>query len=163
MRSQALVAVMAALFVLALSAVTAPAGAADRHAGIYYPEPQTREEYEARSTTLPDADRRKRIEFVNGLTAKMLAAPYPPQFVVFAKGSDAQKLIIVSLYDNAFNTIFRARALLAQLTAVARQTPYFKTTKVDDYYTFFDLLVLLGFTQLTISDGETFAYQVKFT
>ncbi len=72
-------------------------------------------------------------------------------------------LVIVSLYDNAFNTIFRARALLAQLTAVSRQTPYFKTTKVDDFFTFFDLLFLLGFTQLTISDGETFAYQVKFS
>jgi hypothetical protein len=48
------------------------------------------------------------------------------------------------------------------LTAVSRQTPFFRKSKVDDNYTFFDLLVLLGFNQVTVGDGDTFAYQITF-
>ena len=136
--------------------------AEDRHAGYYYPDPMTQEEYKPRAITLDGMDRGKRINFVNEMTAQMLAAPYPPQYAIFAKGSDAEKLIIVSLYDNAFNTLFRARALLAMLTAVTRRSPYFQETGVEDLFTFFDLLVLMGFKRLTISDGKTFAHQVKF-
>ena len=162
MRTQTRVAMTALALVAVLFDCGTPVFAADRHVGLYYPDPQTREEYKARAKTLPDVDRGRRIDFVNGLTAHMLASPYPPQFAVFAKGTHAQKLIIVSLYDNSFNTLYRARALLAMLTAVSRQTPYFKTHGVNSSFTFFDLLVLLGFKQLTISDGENFAYQVTF-
>ena len=162
MRTQTRVAMTALALVAVLFDCGTPVFAADRHVGLYYPDPQTREEYKARAKTLPNVDRGRRIDFVNGLTAHMLASPYPPQFAVFAKGTHAQKLIIVSLYDNSFNTLYRARALLAMLTAVSRQTPYFKKHGVDSSFTFFDLLVLLGFKQLTISDGENFAYQVTF-
>ena len=51
-------------------------------------------------------------------------------------------------------------ALLALLTAVARATPLFAQLGGEESFTFFDLLKILGFTQLTISDGETFAHQV---
>jgi hypothetical protein len=156
------VAVMAALLAPMVCGVVTPAGGVDRHAGFYYPEPQSREDYQARSKPLPDANRRKRVDFVNGLTAQMLASPYPPQFAVFPKGDEAEKLIIVSLHDHSYNTLYRARALLAMLTAVSRQTPLFQKMKVDDVFTFFDLLVLLGFKRLTISDGDTFAHQVAF-
>lgn len=145
-----------------LFSLGAPAFAGDRHVGIYYPEPRIHEEYKARAKTLSGANRSKRIGFVNGLTAYMLASPYPPQFSVFAKGVEAEKLIIVGLYDNSFNTLYRARALLAMLTALSRQTPYFKKNEVDDRFTFFDLLVLLGFKKITVSNGDAFAYQVTF-
>lgn len=162
MRKCNAVAAMVTLIVLLSSGMSTLVSAADRHAGYYYPEQQTSEEYEPRSKTLPDADRRKRIDFVNGLTAYMLASPYPPQFAVFAKGTEAEKLIIVSLCNRCYNTLFRARALLAILTALSRQTPFFQRLNVEDFFTFFDLLYLLGFEQLTISDGETFAHQVTF-
>lgn len=162
MRTELRNAAGAVSLLLALSGMSAPVLAADRHAGIYYPEPQVREDYQARAATLPEADRHKRFEFVNGLTAQMLASPYPPQLAVFAKGDQAEKLIIVSFYDDGYDTVFRARALLAMLTAASRQTPFFRKAKVDDSYTFFDLLVLAGFEQVTVSDGDTFAYQITF-
>lgn len=162
MTAQIRIAMIALVLVPALFDFATPVFAADRHVGIYYPDPQTREEYIARAETLPNVDRHRRIDFVNGLTAHMLASPYPPQFAIFAKGTHAEKLIIVSLYDNSLNTIYRARALLAMLTAVSRQTPYFRKNGVDDSFAFYDLLVLLGFKRLTISDGEDFAYQVDF-
>lgn len=134
--------------------------AADRHVGYYYPPPQTTEAYTARAETLPDSNRTRRIGFVVELTKRMVDNPYPPEFVIFAKGAEAEKLIIVALKDDTIDTIYRARALLAMLTSVARATPLFSDFGGADVFTFFDLLKILGFTQLTISDGEQFAHQV---
>lgn len=153
---------IAALLILALGGASGAGATAERHAGYYYPKPQAVEEYEARSKTLPDASRRRRLAFVNDMMVQILSQPYPPQFAVFAKGDGAEKLIIVGLYGNAFNTLFRARALLAMLTALSRRTKFFRENKVDDIYTFFDYLFLLGFKQLTISDGDSFAHQIRF-
>jgi hypothetical protein len=144
------------------AAVAGPVRADDRHAGYYYPPPQTIEIYHARGETLPDSDHIRRIGFVVELTRQMLDKPYPPEFVVFAKGEDAEKLLIVALKDDVIDTIYRARALLAMLTSVARATPLFREVGVADYFTFFDLLDMMGFRQLTISDGDDFAHQVEF-
>jgi hypothetical protein len=153
-------AVAAAL--LAAVALASPCRAQDRHAGYYYPPPQTIEIYRPRGETLSDSDHVRRIGFVVELTRQMLDKPYPPEFVVFAKGEDAEKLLIVALKDGVIDTIYRARALLAMLTSVARATPLFQEIGVADYFTFFDLLDMMGFHQLTISDGDGFAHQLQF-
>ena len=136
------------------------AAAEDRHAGYYYPPPQTVETYQARTQTLADSDKTRRIGFVVQLTRQMLHKPYPPDYAVFAKGDDAEKLLIVALKDGVIDTLYRARALLAMLTAVARGTPLFAQIGGEETLTFFDLMKMLGFTQLTISDGDAFALQV---
>ena len=46
------------------------------------------------------------------------------------------------------------------LTSVSRATPLFQDYGVAEVFTFFDLLKILGFAQLTISDGDGFAHQV---
>ncbi|HYM30231.1 MAG TPA: hypothetical protein VEU47_02955 [Candidatus Cybelea sp.] len=127
----------------------------------YYPELTSREVYTARATVLPDATRASRLAFVTGLTQQQLSKPYPPTFAIFAKGSEAEKLIIVSLGDFGFRTLYQARGVLAQLSAVARTSTMFRQMKVEDIFTFLDLARLLGFTEVTISDGETFAHQIK--
>ena len=141
-------------------AAASPAVAHDRHAGYYYPPPSSTETYKARALTLIDADRETRLRFVVGFSQKMLQNPYPPQFVMFAKGEEAEKLIIVSLYDGHLDTIYRVRALLALLTSVARASDFLKQLGVADFFTFFDLAKLLGFTQITVSDGADFTHQV---
>jgi len=145
---------------LLAGALSAPAAAGDRHAGYYYPIPATSETYQARAETLEGADRKRRILFVTELTNQMLANDYPPPFALFAKGAEAEKMIITSLYDNGYNTLYRMRGLLAMLSARARVTPIFRELQVEDKFTFFDLLKLLGFEQLTVTDGERFAHQV---
>ncbi len=134
--------------------------AGDRHANYYYPPPQSSEVYKARAKTLPESSRRSRIAFVTGLTNRMLQNPYPPQFAIFAKGEGAEKLIIVSVTEDAYNTLFRMRALLATLTAVARTTPLFKQGEVQDFFTFFDLTKMLGFVMITVTDGKDFAHRI---
>lgn len=132
----------------------------ERHAGYYYPEPQSHEIYIARATTMPQANRNIRIGFVTGLTNENLAKPYPPTVAIFAKGDEADKLIIISLEDDRIDTIYRARAIFANLTSVARTLPIFESAGVETYFTFFDLARMMGFRQITISDGRDFAHQV---
>jgi len=151
---------LAAVLALVLGAMPAVADDDDRHAGFYYPEPATTEVYDARSYTMPDASRKTRIAFVTSITNEQNKAPYPPQAAIFAKGSDAEKLIIVSLVDGRIDTIYRARAIFAQMTAVARLLPVFSQLGVEDFYTFFDLAKMLGFKQITISNGRDFAHQI---
>lgn len=133
----------------------------DRHAEYYYPTPQSEETYKARARTLDESGRRSRIAFVTGLTNRMLENPYPPEFAIFAKGTEAQKLIIVAVKGDTYNTLFRMRALLATLTAVARVTPLFKEGAVQDFFTFFDLCKMLGFERITVSDGRDFAHRIN--
>ncbi len=155
---------MALLLGLGFAAAIMPAAteaqAGDRHAGYYYPEPATREVYEARSQTLPVADRAARIGFVTGIAKHNSGKPYPPQAVMFAKGAEAEKLIIVALVDGRIDTIYRARAVLANMTAAARLLPAFQEMGVQDWFTFLDLAHMLGFKQVTISDGRNFAHQL---
>lgn len=149
---------LAAALVFGLAAT--PAAADDRHAGYYYPEPGSSEVYEARALTVPEANRKGRIAFVTGITNEQNKAPYPPTAAIFAKGSEAEKLIIVALDDGRIDTIYRARAIFAQMTAVARLLPIFAQLGVEDYFTFFDLAKMLGFEQITISNGRDFAHQI---
>ena len=144
---------------IVIVAVTA-AHAVDRHAGYYYPTPGSTETYKARTITIADADRKMRLGFIVGITRNMLAVPYAPRFVIFAKGEQAEKMIIIALNDDYIGTVYRARALLAQLTSIARTTPLLQELGLADFLTFFDLVKLLGFSQITISDGDQFAHQI---
>jgi len=137
------------------------AAGADRHAGYYYPPPDQIEIYKARTQVLPDASQRRRIGFVTAITHENLKRPYPPTTVFFAKGEHSQKLIIVALQNGKLDTIYRVRAYLASLTAIARTTAAFQNIQADGILTFFDLARMLGFDQITISDGRVFTHQVK--
>ncbi len=151
----------AALLAVALAASAAPVASAEsHHEGYYYPAPQTREIYRSRTDTLPDSNRKRRVLFVTELTNQMMSSPYPPQFALLAKGEQAQKMIITSLYAGAFDTLYRLRGLLAMLSARARATPLFRDSRFEEMLTFFDLLKLLGFEQLTVTDGDRVAHQV---
>lgn len=150
----------AALVMLAISACAVAAD--DRHAGYYYPEPVTVERYEPRAERLIEANRARRIGFASALVNQKLQSPYPADYALFAKGEDAEKLIIVSLEEGRIDTIYRARALLAVMTAAARVTPLFRDRGIEEQLTFLDLLHMLGFEQVTVSDGRSYALQIQF-
>lgn len=152
--------IAAAAMIVSPGAATAAEDMPDRHAGYYYPPAESSETYEARAVVMADADRSQRLKFVNNLTEQLLSRPYPPEYAIFAKGGEAQKLIIVGQRPGSLNTIYRARALLATLTAVARTSRLFNEFGVQEYFTFFDLAKLFGFARITISDGEAFSHQI---
>jgi hypothetical protein len=140
---------------------TGPAedGDGDRHAGYYHPEVGSEELYPSRAPVLPEADRTRRIGFATALTQGQLARDFPPFYAVYAKGAEAEKMILVALEAERLDTLYRMRAFLAQLTAVARTSPMFVEADVADWYTFLDLLHMLGFEQLTVSDGRDWAHR----
>ena len=153
--------ILRGLVLLTAMFVAIPGKANDRHADYYYPKPVTKEVYRPRVRKMMGANKEARIAFVTKITHAMLnKAAYPPQYAIFSKGARQEKLIIVGIRDDAYNTIFRARALLAQLTAVARTMRIIQEQMKPDGLTFLDLLNLMGFEQMTISDGKSFSHQI---
>jgi hypothetical protein len=145
------------------AALFAAAGAAaqekDRHAGYYYPPATVSETFEAEATTLSGSTRVRRIGFVTILVNKQLTASYAPPYLMFVKGAEGEKLIIIGMGDSIAN-VYQARALLAQLTAQARTTEAFKEVDAEHRLTFLDLLKMLGFEQVTVSDGKSYTLQI---
>jgi hypothetical protein len=153
--------ILRGLVLLTIVFLAIPGKANDRHAGYYYPEPVTKEVYRPRSRKVMGANKQARIALVANIANVVLnTAGYPPQYAIFSRGERQEKLIIVGIRDGAYNTIFRTRALLAQLTAVARTTRVIQEQMKPGDLTFLDLLNLMGFEQMTISDGKSFSHQI---
>ena len=155
---------MTRLFAL-IAALVLTAGLAhaqERYEGYYYPEVTSTEEFTRVIRDAPQPSKGVRVEFITNLTVAQLAAPESPRFVFFAKGSDAKHLNVIALDDDVFSTLFRARAVLAQMTSNMRNNDFFRAQELQFVATFFDLLQLMEFDTLVISDGETWAHQVNF-
>ena len=134
--------------------------ASDSHAGRYYPEPSSSEVYTSPFPRLPSAGKRTRVGFTVGLNARQSKRGYAPTYHLFAKGSEAEKLIIVATGDGRYDTLYRMRGLLAAMTAEARLSPLFKQLASPENVNFFDLVRMTGFSQITVSDGRAFAHRV---
>jgi hypothetical protein len=117
----------------------------DRYIGYYYPKPTSTEVFESQMQTIDTMDRPQRIQFVT----------------VVSQGTiQADKMIIVGMQAGELNTVYRMRALLANMTTMSRLSPFFQEKTVAEDATFFDLLKLLGFSSVTITDGEKTTHQV---
>ena len=132
----------------------------DRYIGYYYPKPTSTEVFESQMQTIPSMDRAQRIQFVTVVSQGTIQSAYRVPYAVFAKGEKGDKMIIVGLQSGELNTIYRMRALLANMTTMSRLSPFFQERTVAEDATFFDLLKLLGFKELTITDGEKLTHQV---
>ncbi len=158
MKNSIIAALMSISFIL--SGFTATGFGKDSHAGYYYPEAQTTETYISPLSTIASVSKRSRVGFTVGLNAKQLKRSYPPGYHLFAKGGQAQKLIIIATEEGRYNTLYRLRALMASLTATARKSPLFTETDSPEELNFLDLCKLAGFTQVTISNGKDVTHQI---
>jgi len=147
---------------LAQQKPAAPAAAPteDRYVGYYYPKPNSTEVFQSSLQTIAGVDRPQRVQFVTVVSQGTIQSAYRVPYAVFVKGEKADKLIIVGLAPNEFGTIYRMRALLANMTTMSRMSPFFQERTVAEDATFFDLLKLLGFQSVTISDGDKLTHQV---
>ena len=137
-----------------------PAAAEDRYVGYYYPKPNSTETYESAMQAIAGVDRPQRVQFVTVVSQGTIQSSYRVPYAVFVKGEKADKLIIVGLAPGEFGTIYRMRALLANMTTMSRMSPFFQERTVAEDATFFDLMKLLGFASLTITDGDKLTHQV---
>jgi hypothetical protein len=156
-------AIIAASLAAASLAPVGPGGAAwaAGRDSYYYPTVSSEETFSREIALVPIPRRAVRVGLITQITKAQLAAPESPRFVIFAKGDQAQHMIIVALDDEVFKTIYRARAVLAQLTSNVRGADFF-TNDIQDYATWFDLAQMLGFDDLVISDGATWSHRVIF-
>ena len=136
------------------------ANAEDRYVGYYYPQVESEETYQAPLPVFEGVTRLSRVGFVTGLDQQQKQRPYPPIYHMFAKGGDAQNLIIVATEEGRYNTLFRLRGLLASMTADARTSPLFAKIGHVEQLNFFDLLKVVGFNELIITNGKDFAHRV---
>ncbi|MEM7499700.1 MAG: hypothetical protein AAF371_17140 [Pseudomonadota bacterium] len=149
---------------IALSAALAallslPAGAQQEE--YYFPPVGSEETFAREIAPVPQPPSRDvRVAFITQITKAQLDAPETPRFAIFAKGSEAEHMIIVALDDEVFRTLFRARAVLAQLTANARGTEFFRDAGIETTATWLDLAKLLGFRDLVVSDGVDWAHRI---
>jgi len=143
-----------------ISQPTGKSAGEDRYVGYYYPKPNNVETYASTLKTIDGVDRPQRVQFVTVIAQGTLQSSYRVPYAVFVKGEKADRLIIVGLQQGELNTIYRQRALLANLTTMARLSPFFQERTVAEDATFFDLLKLLGFASVTITDGEKMTHQV---
>jgi len=132
----------------------------DRYVGYYYPKPTSTEVFESSMQTIQGAERPQRIQFVTVVSQGTIQSAYRVPYAVFAKGEKADRMIIVGMQQGELNTVYRMRALLANMTTMSRLSPFFQERTVAEDATFFDLLKLLGFRELTITDGEKLTHQV---
>ena len=151
---------MMAVTALALG-MAAAAGAQDR-AEYYYPPITSSETFDRTLAAAPAAERAVRVAFVTQVTRQQLTAPHPPRYAMFAKGARATELVIVALDDEVFSTLYRARAVMAQLSAPARTTDFFVQQELSDVATFYDMLKIMGFEELILSDGRHWSHRVAF-
>ncbi|MGZ2258616.1 hypothetical protein [Roseobacter sp. A03A-229] len=153
--------VRAITFIFAILIAGASA-AQDRYVGYYYPEVTSEETFDRVVRASSGAGKAVRIDFVNVLTSAQLEAPESPRFVFFAKGEDADTLILTALDDEVFATLYRARAIMAQMTVAVRQGGFFQQEELQYVATFYDLLQLMQFNELVISDGRSWTHRVMF-
>ena len=142
------------------AAAATPAGE-DKYVGYYYPKPTTVENYTSAMQTIAGAERAQRVQFVTVVSQGTIQSAYRVPYAVFVKGEKADKLIIVGLQPGELDSIYRVRAILANMTTMSRLSPFFQERTVAEDANFFDLLKLLGFQQVTISDGDKFTHQVN--
>ena len=141
-------------------AVITPAHA-DKREGYYYPAVTSEETFIRSLGNTPPANRAVRANFITEITKAQLDAPEAPQYVIFAKGAQAEHMIILALENDIFRTLYRARAVLAQLTSNARGTDFFKSNNLQFVATWFDLAKILGFEDIVISDGVTWSHRIN--
>lgn len=153
--------VRAALAIAMISLFQEDATAQTRQEGYYYPAVTSTESF-SRSLGPRQATREERIAFTGAIDTILLGGEKQLKFAVFAKGAAAEKLIIVALDDDIFRSIFRARAQMALLSASLRTTEFAKNAGLANEITFYDLIYMLNFDSLTISDGVTWSHQITF-
>src|SRR4030088_585439 len=147
----------------AKAAATAPApkvAGEDRYIGYYYPKPTATETFESTMQTIAGAERAQRIQFTTVVSQGTIQSAYRVPYAVCAKGEKGDRMIIVGMQQGELNTVYRMRALLANMTTMSRLSPFFQERTVAEDATFFDLLKLLGFRELTVTDGEKVTHQV---
>ena len=115
----------------------------DLSVGYYYPEITSQETFTRVLGLDFKASAKLRSTFVTAITKSRFESPANPNYVIFAKGTQPQKLVIVALDDDVFKTLYRARAVLAQLSSNLRAGLFKDDENLRVAGTFYDLMQIM--------------------
>ena len=120
---------------------------------------------------LKDIHRRVGTTFIYVTHDQEEALSMSDRIVIMRDGAIEQVGTPSELYEKPINefaadflgkTVHRARAILAQLTVSVRKGGFFREEELEYVATFFDLLQMMQFDELVITDGDTWAHRVNF-
>ncbi len=80
-------------------------------------------------------------------------------FYILAEGDALETMIISARPGSRLNSKYQARALMGDITAVARNGKLFQEYGVQTEATFFDMAKIWGFESIIVTNGENFAHQ----
>lgn len=142
-------------------AIVNSSNASETHAGYYYPEPQTYELYVSPLPVLKDVTKLSRVGLLVGLNEKQYRRAFAPGYHMYGKGEYSEKLIIVAVEMDRYQTLYQLRALLASMSSMARTSPLFAQTGSVENLNFLDLLKVAGFSQLTLTNGIDLSHRIS--
>lgn len=102
-----------------------------------------------------------RQDFADYINLKTADKPYPPQVSAQLLGENGEALLITAHNNNFISTKYRARAAMARFSSITRTMPVFVENGIGPYVDFVDMLHMVGFKALILSDGNDFSYQVN--
>jgi len=148
------------LVALALAAALLAPGFSSAQLGAdhYYSSPTVTETYAPSTSALVDANERQRNRLVAGIVNALLVRPHPLSFALFSIGEGATELVLVSRREGQFDTPYRARAMLEVMNVLTHSSRFVSSLGLDDSVGFLDMLHMLGFTGVTISDGASYTH-----
>lgn len=128
-------------------------------AGYLYPAPNGSEVVSSIvADTLETPPFEVRVQLVTRLTQLLGARPYPPLALPATEGDDQTTLVFLDSGGLDVSTPYEARAMVAQMSAAVRNNPLFEQYGVENYARIFDLLKIVGFERVVITNGDDFAY-----
>ncbi len=142
------------IFLLLSSAVMAE----DR---LYFPKPSVTRTVIAQSGLIQEASPLNRQNLADFMNVEISNRPYPPHMSVQVLGVKGEALLITAHQNDFINSTYRAEAAMARFSSLTRTMPVFVQSGIGPYVNFTDMLAMLGFKALILSDGVAFAYQVN--
>ena len=125
----------------------------------FYPTPKGIENYKSRRRVLSNTQNKTRIVFVNNILRSFFQRGAQERVLVFAKGKNAENMIIMDSVDGNLSTIFKVRAFIEVLPVLLRNTPIYRKFKNNEIPPFLDLAKMNGFKTVTFTDGDKYSYK----
>ena len=125
----------------------------------FYPTPKVIENYKSRRRVLTSTQNKTRIAFVNNILRAFIHRDAKERVFVFAKGKNAENMIIMDSVNGNLNTIFKVRAFIEVLPVLLRNSPIYRKFKNSEIPPFLDLAKMNGFKTVIFTDGDKYSFR----
>jgi hypothetical protein len=148
-----------AIFLLNIFFIFGEVGGKELNGHQFYPTPKVIENYKSRRRVLTGTQNKTRIAFANNILRAFIHRDVKERVFVFAKGKNAENMIIMDSVNGNLNTIFKVRAFIEVLPVLLRNTPIYRKFKNSEIPPFLDLAKMNGFKTVIFTDGDKYSFR----